>query len=142
MEDHAKKCVERYCELANKTTQQLYKVSTPCLDDHQFIEEENESVGELSAVRSNCAEMFFGTLWKTRHSKVTKQTCTSSHKMTLGSFDFFNTRLKLSNIVTWETLPNNADLDCCNNNRRRTFIGETYGFQFGRVQVFLAEHVH
>ena len=28
MAGHAKKCVERYCELANKTTQQLYKVST------------------------------------------------------------------------------------------------------------------
>ena len=27
MEGHAKKCVVRYCELANKTTQQLYKVS-------------------------------------------------------------------------------------------------------------------
>ena len=39
MERHAKKCVERYCELANKTTQQLFKVSTPCLDDHNFKEE-------------------------------------------------------------------------------------------------------
>ena len=29
MEGHAKKCVERYCELASKTTQLLYKVSTP-----------------------------------------------------------------------------------------------------------------
>ena len=29
----AKKCVERCCELANKTTQQLHKVSTPCIDD-------------------------------------------------------------------------------------------------------------
>ena len=45
---HAKKCVERYCELANKTTQQLYKVSTPCIDDHHFKEEETKSVGELS----------------------------------------------------------------------------------------------
>ena len=27
MAGHAKKCVERYCELANKTIQQLYKVS-------------------------------------------------------------------------------------------------------------------
>ena len=27
MSGHAKKCVERYCELANKTTQQLYKVA-------------------------------------------------------------------------------------------------------------------
>ena len=35
-EGHAKKCVERYCELANKTTQQLYKNSTPCIDDHYF----------------------------------------------------------------------------------------------------------
>ena len=48
MEGHAKKFVERYCELANKTTQQLYKVSTPCIDDHHFTEEELKSVGELS----------------------------------------------------------------------------------------------
>ena len=52
MAGHAKKCVERYCELANKTTQQLYKVSTPCIDDHHFKEEEMKSVGELSPVRS------------------------------------------------------------------------------------------
>ena len=50
-EGHAKKCVERYCELANKTTQQLYKVATPCIDDHHFKEEEElKSVGELSKV--------------------------------------------------------------------------------------------
>ena len=52
MAGHAKKCVERYCELANKTTQQLYKVSTPCIDDHHFEEEEMKSVGELSHVCS------------------------------------------------------------------------------------------
>ena len=51
MEGHEKKCVERYCELANKTTQQLYKVSTPCIDDH-FKEEEMKSVRELSQVCS------------------------------------------------------------------------------------------
>ena len=48
-----RKCVERYCELANKTTQQLYKVATPCIDDHQFKEEEMGSVGELSTVCSH-----------------------------------------------------------------------------------------
>ena len=42
----------RYCELANKTTQQLHKVSTPCIDDHHFKEEELKSVGELSKVCS------------------------------------------------------------------------------------------
>ena len=53
MEGHAKKCVERYCELANKSTQQLYKVATPCMDDHQFREEEIGSVGDLSTVCSH-----------------------------------------------------------------------------------------
>ena len=48
MAGHAKKCVERYCELANRTTQQFYKVSTPCIDDHHFKEEETKFVGELS----------------------------------------------------------------------------------------------
>ena len=52
MESHAKKCVERYCELANKTTQQLYRVSAPCIDDHHLQEEELKSVGELSKVSS------------------------------------------------------------------------------------------
>ena len=35
-------------KLANKKTEQLYKVSAPCLDDQQFKEEELETVGELS----------------------------------------------------------------------------------------------
>ena len=48
MAGHAKKCVDRYCVLANKTTQQLYKVSTPRIDDHHFKEEE-----ELKSVE-NC----------------------------------------------------------------------------------------
>ena len=52
MEGHAKKCVERYCELAIRTTQQLYKVSTPCIDDHHS-KEELKSVGELSKVSSH-----------------------------------------------------------------------------------------
>ena len=50
MEGQSKKCVERYCELANRTTQQLCKVSTPCIDDHHFKEEELKSEGDLSKV--------------------------------------------------------------------------------------------
>ena len=52
MEGHATICVERHHELANKTTQQSHKVDTPCIDDHQFKEEEIRSVGELSKVCS------------------------------------------------------------------------------------------
>ena len=63
MEGHAKKCVERYCELANKTTQQLYEVSTPCSDDHHFKEEENGAVGELSTV---CSQIVLKCLYLAR----------------------------------------------------------------------------
>ena len=52
MEGHAKKCVERHCEMVNMRTEQLYKVSAPCLDDHHFKKEELESVGEESEVCS------------------------------------------------------------------------------------------
>ena len=63
MEGHAKKCVERYCELAIKTTQQLYKVSTPCIDDHHFKEEETKSVGELSNI---CSQIVLKCLYLAR----------------------------------------------------------------------------
>ena len=52
MEGHARKCVERYCELTHKKVEQFFKVSSPCLDDCQFKQEELESVGELSQVCS------------------------------------------------------------------------------------------
>ena len=63
MVGHAKKCVERYCELANKTTQQFYKVSTPCIDDHHFKEEDMKSVGELSRV---CSQIVLKCLYLAR----------------------------------------------------------------------------
>ena len=55
MKGHAKKDVERYCQLA--TTQQLHKETTPCFDDHQFKEEEMGAVGKLSKMFSTCPEM-------------------------------------------------------------------------------------
>ena len=63
MAGHAKKCVERYCELANKTTRQLCKVSTPCMDDHHFKEEETKSVGELS---NTCSQIVLKCLYLAR----------------------------------------------------------------------------
>ena len=63
MEGHAKKCVERYCELANRTTQQLYFVSTPCIDDHHFEEEELKFVGELPQV---CSQIVLNCLYLAR----------------------------------------------------------------------------
>ena len=63
MVGHAKKCVERYCELANKNTQQFYKVSIPCIDDHHFKEEEMKSVGELS---TTCSQIVLKCLYLPR----------------------------------------------------------------------------
>ena len=62
-EGHAKKCVERYCEFANKTTQQLDKVSTPCIDDHHSKEEELKSVEKLSKV---CSQIVLKCLYLAR----------------------------------------------------------------------------
>ena len=63
----AKECVERYCELANKTSQQLSEVSTPCIDDHHFKEEELKSVGELSQV---CSQIVLTCLFLARIGRL------------------------------------------------------------------------
>ena len=67
MEGHAKKCVERYCELAKKTTQQLHKVATPCMDDHKPKEEKLGSVGQLSTV---CSQIVLKCLYLARIGRL------------------------------------------------------------------------
>ena len=66
MAGHAKKCVERYCELANKTTQQLHKVSTPWIDVHHVKEEGMKSVGDLSQV---CSQIVLKCLYLERNGR-------------------------------------------------------------------------
>ena len=66
-EGRAKKYVERHCKLTNKTTQQLHKVSTPCIDDHHFKEEEMKSVGELSQV---CCQIVVKSLYLARIGRL------------------------------------------------------------------------
>ena len=83
MEAHARKCVERYCELANKKMEQLYKVSSPCLDDHQIKKEELENKGELSEV---CAHNVLKCLYLARIGRPdilwsVNKTGTICHKM-------------------------------------------------------------
>ena len=83
MEGHAKTCVERYCELANKTAQQLYKVSTPCIDDHHFKEEELKSVGDLAKVSSQVVLkcLYLARIGRPDISMVSEQTCTIDYNM-------------------------------------------------------------
>ena len=65
MKGHAPKCVHRYCELGNKKVDQLYKVSSPRLDDHHK-KEELESVGELSKV---CSQIVLKCLYLARFGR-------------------------------------------------------------------------
>ena len=83
MAGHAKKCVERYCELANKTTQQLYKVSTPCIDDHHFKRRIEICGRNVTCMLSNCSEMIIlGKNWTTRYSMVSNKLARSITKWT------------------------------------------------------------
>ena len=121
MEGHAKKCAERYCELANKTTQQFYKVSTPCIDDHHFKEEETKSVGELSQV---CSHFFWNAC--TCHlleDLILSGQWTNLHvRLYLTSI----TRVNINNIVLWIILQNNAGWDCFNTPILREILRTQY----------------
>ena len=119
MAGHAKKCVARYCELANKTTQQLYKVSTPCIDDHHFKEEEEmKSVGKLSQVCSQIVLKCFylarigrpDILWSVNKlaRSITKWT-KAFDKRLIRLISYIH---HTNNIVMWVILQNNADWDC------------------------------
>ena len=65
MEGSCKELRGKKLRIGEKMTQQFFKVATPCLDDHQFREEENGSVGDLSTVCSQIVrvgrlEIFYG----------------------------------------------------------------------------------
>ena len=62
MSGHTEKCVEKYCELAGITEQQLKVVATPGLDDHQIasaaVAEIHGQVKERRAVDTDAAGVF------------------------------------------------------------------------------------
>ena len=67
MTGHAEQCVERYCELANKTIDQLKLVATPSIDDHLLDPEDMTSQGELSHV---AARIVLKALYMARLNRV------------------------------------------------------------------------
>ena len=108
-----KTAFERYCELANKKTEQLSKVSTPCLDDHHFKKEELESVGELSKV---CSQIVSKCLYLAR----------------LGRPDIFWSENKLARSVTKWTRASDrrvarliSHIHHTNDYRQHCYVGHT-----------------
>ena len=53
MEGHAEQCVERYCELACRSTSALKLAETPCMDARQFIPEFLNITRELAPVSAH-----------------------------------------------------------------------------------------
>ena len=113
VEGHAQKCVERYCELANKKVEQLHKVSGPCLDDHQYKQAELESVGELSQV---CSQIVLKCLYLARIGRpdilwsvnklaraITKWTQTCDRRLA-KLISYIHHTMHSDSIVMWATL--------------------------------------
>ena len=122
MEGHARKCVERYCELANKKVEQPYNVSSLCLDDRlddqQFKKEELESVGKLSKVFS---QIVLKCLYLARNGRpdilwfvnklarsVTKWTHACDRRLARLILTFI-TQMTTDNIVMWATRLSSVD---------------------------------
>ena len=63
MEGHAKNALSDTSNWQTKKVEQLFKVSSPCVDDHQFKQEELETVGELSEV---CSQFVLKCLYLAR----------------------------------------------------------------------------
>ena len=69
---------------ANKTFEQIFKVPTPYMDDHQFKEDEDGSVGELSTVCSQIVVkcLYLVRVWETRYFVVCEQACSCGNECT------------------------------------------------------------
>ena len=61
--DMLKNALRDVAKWRTKKREQLYKVSSPCVDDHQFKQEELESVGESSKV---CSQFVLKCLYLAR----------------------------------------------------------------------------
>ena len=94
-------CVERYCEVANKITEQLFKVSTQCADDHHSKKKnwKRWDKGQTHTLKSSWNVCIWFALADQTFSLRT-QIGTSTHKMdkslwrTFGSCDFVHSQFE------------------------------------------------
>ena len=106
-------------------SQQLYKVFSPCIDDHHFKKRRNEIRGRIvSSMLLNCSKCIFLALIgrpdilcpvNNLARSITKWTKVCDK--TPESIDWYLTfiiRESTDNIVMWVILPSNADWDCQN----------------------------
>ena len=76
--------------VGNKTTQQLYEVSTPWINDHHFKEEEIKSVGELwNSMFPNCSVCFWKSCIYSNQLWMCEKQTSVSHLSTESEISFF-----------------------------------------------------
>ena len=119
MEGHAQKCVERYCELADKRTAVSTKSQSPCLDGHHLKKEALEPVGELSKVCSQklsfnaCTwHVFVDLTFFGQRTNLLDQSPNGPQLVTndwIVWFHTFTTQVTTDNGVMWETRLSNVD---------------------------------
>ena len=120
MEGHAQKCVERYCELANKTSQQLHKVATQCLDHtnskKKWDELENYLLFAHRLFWNACiwpvlVDLTFYGSWTNLLVQSQNGLKRVRNAWLVWSLTFI-THVHYNNSVMWEIQYNNADWDC------------------------------
>ena len=103
-------CGARYCELANKTPQQLYKVTTPCLDAI-ISKKKNWDLLEKWCIWHALVDQAFYGQWTNLHDRFQNGPKPVTNAW-IDLFHTFITHVNTNNIVMWVILQNNADWDC------------------------------
>ena len=135
----------------NKHIEQLCRVPTPCIDDHQFEQEELEMVGELSKVCSRVLKM--PVCWRARPDipwsvnsvasagrKMDKSFC---GRRLAPSVSYIHSTKITGSVAVWETLRNSADCDCFSLKTQSAFGGKSVHFPRSNLcsnQVDALEH--
>ena len=120
LESHAKTCVERYCELANKTTQQLYKVSTLA----SMTTTSKKKWNPLENCHKYAPKFFWnactwqeleGLIFYGQWTNLHDQSSNGPKHVTNAWIDWIHIFIihgNTNNIAMWVILLNNADWDC------------------------------
>ena len=123
IEEHAKQLRRMMLRTSEtKHIEQLCRVSTPCIDDHQFEQRGTGNGGRIvKSLLSRRPENAFILACVTRHSMVCELTAFSRSQngreffwQTLGSLDFLHSQHAVitGSVAVLETLRNSADCDC------------------------------
>ena len=94
--------------LRMKETEQSYKVATPCMDDHQFREEENGSAGETCSCGNDMDKKLVTNVWQRmisykHHTCEHRQYCYVGNHSTTMPVHFRKSHIRTNKLDVQET---------------------------------------